>query len=462
MNKSLQIVGKVLAVFVTLLVVAGPAAHAQTPAPSAARVVPEWLRRSVAYQIFPRNFSAQGDFNAITARLDELHDFGVDILWLMPIHPIGQERKKGSLGSPYSVRDFYAINPDYGTAADLKRLVQEAHQRGMKVALDIAAGHTSWDCVLMEHPEFYQKDDQGRIVSPNPAWTDVAALDYDNQGLRRYMIDVLKYWVREFDVDGFRCDVAFTVPTDFWETARAELASMNPDVIMFADASAKPELLSKAFDMDNSWPLLYAVSRAINGLSTAEFVVKSWQNTRQQFPAGALHMRFSDSQHEVRAVARFGIQGALAAQVMMLGLDGVPLFYNGMEVGDAAESADPALFEKLPVFWQPGGRPALREIYRDLIKLRKASPAFWTDEVTWLTNDVSDRVVSFMRQEDKQAFVMLVSFSNQPVKGTLALSDPAGFEPVSIRGMPEPSKNPLPEFQLGAYDWQIYQRVASK
>ncbi len=462
MNTMPQPSGKLLALLLTVLVVLAPGARAQNSAAGTARSSPEWLRRSVVYEIFPRSFSAQGDFNAITARLDELKDLGMDILWLMPIHPIGQERKKGSVGSPYAVRDFYAINPDYGTAGDFKRLVSEAHRRDMKVVLDIAAGHTAWDSVMMEKPEFYKKDEQGKILPPNPAWADVAALDYGNQNLRRYMIDVLKYWEREFDVDGFRCDVSFTVPTDFWETAREELAAINPEVILFADANVKPELLRKAFDMDNSWPLLYAVSRVISGLSTADFISKSWQNTRQQFPAGALHMRFSDGQNETRAVARFGVQGALAAQVLMLTLDGIPLFYNGMEVGDATESGDPALFEKLTVFWNPGGRPPLREIYRGLIQFRKANPAFLNDEVIWLPSDVSDQVVSFMRKDKEQSFIILINLSNHPVKGTLGLSEPAGFEPVSIRGVPEPAKNPLPEFQLGGFEWRIYQRGASQ
>jgi glycosidase len=276
------------------------------------------------------------------------------------------------------------------------------------------------------------------------------------------MIDVLKYWEREFEVDGFRCDVSFTVPMDFWERARAELDAINPEVILFADANVKPDLLKQAFDMDNSWPLLYAVNRVISGLSTADFIARSWQNTRQQFPVGALHMRFSDGQNEVRAVSRFGVQGALAAQVLMLTLDGVPLFYNGMEVGDATESADPALFEKLPVFWNPSGRPALREIYRDLIRLRKANPAFWTDDVAWLPNDASAQVVSFLRQEGQNAFIILINLCNQPVKGTLGVSDPTGFEPVSIRGLPESPKNALPEFQLGGFEWRIYQRASAK
>jgi glycosidase len=423
---------------------------------------PDWLASSVVYQIFPRSFSTEGDFNAITARLDELQDLGVDILWLMPIHPIGEKMKKGSVGSPYAVRDFRAINPDYGTDEDLRRLVDEAHKRKMRVVLDIVTGHTSWDSVLMARPEFYKKDVDGRIMQPNPAWTDVAALDYANDELRRYMIDTMKYWVMEYGVDGFRCDVAFAVPIDFWKTVRKELTELNPEVILLADADAKPALLLEAFDVDNSWPLLYALNRVMSGHSRADLLRSSWENTRQQFPEGALHLRFSDGQPEPRAVARYGVHGALATQVLMLMLDGVPLFYNGMEVGDATESADPALFEKVPVFWNPAGRPPLRDIYRDLIKLRKQHTAFHNDEVLWLPNTVPGEVVSFMRQDDKDAFVILVNLSSRLATGSVELPSSEGFKPVSIKGVSNLGADDLPTFRLGGYEWRIYHKAESE
>ncbi len=177
----------------------------------------------------------QGNFNGITARLDNLKDLGVTILWLMPIHPIGQEKKKGTIGSPYAVRDYYGINPDYGTKHDLQRLIKQAHSRGMKVIIDIVANHTSWDSVLMKHPEFYKHDAKGNITYPHD-WFDIAALNYTNQELRVYMTDMLRYWLREFDLDGFRCDVAGEVPTDFWENARVELEKIKPDIVMLAEA----------------------------------------------------------------------------------------------------------------------------------------------------------------------------------------------------------------------------------
>ena len=338
-----------------------------------ARPSPQWVHEGVVYEIFPRNFSAEGNFGGITAKLDELKDLGVSILWLMPINPPGEKMRKGTLGSPYAVRDYYGINPDYGTEADFKRLVSEAHKRGLKVIIDIVANHTAWDSVLMEHPEFYKQDASGKIIPPVKEWTDVAGLNYANPKLREYMIAMLKHWIDPagFDLDGFRCDVAAEVPTSFWEEARAELTKVKPDIFLLAEAS-KPELLVKAFDADYAWPLHSTLNDVLlRGAPASEFK-RSWEESQKQFPKGSLHLRFSDNHDEARAVARFSIKGALAASALMFSLDGIPLLYNGMEVGDATESGDPALFEKMPVFWHPKERPPSA---RDLPGADPAAPA---------------------------------------------------------------------------------------
>ncbi len=426
-----------------------------------ARPVPDWLRQSVVYEIFPRQFSASGDFNGITARLDELKDLGVNVLWLMPIHPAGEHLKKGTLGSPYAVRDYYGINPGYGTTNDFKRLVKEAHARDLKVIIDLVANHTAWDSVMMAQKEFYKQDAQGKVVPPVAEWTDVAGLNYENPKLRRYMIDMLKHWVREFDLDGFRCDVAGMVPTDFWEEARVELQQVKPGIVMLAEAS-KPELLVKAFDFDYSWPLHAALNKVMLEGAPVSDLRRSWEDSQRQFPKGALHLQISDNHDEARAVARFGIRGALAAQVFMLTLDGVPLFYNGMEVGDATESGDPALFEKLPVFWKPKERPPLRAIYRDLIQLRKKHAAFQNEHVIWLPNSQETEVLSFLRRDDRDEFVVVVNFSSRPVSGTVEMSHAPEFQPVKIASLPAPPANGLANFRLNGYEWRIYHRTTRK
>ncbi len=422
-----------------------------------ARTAPEWLRDGVVYEIFPRNFSATGNFNGITARLDELEKLGVNVLWLMPIHPTGEKLKKGALGSPYAVKDFYAINPDYGTADDFKRLIREAHQRNLKVIIDLVANHTAWDSVMMAHPEYYKQDAAGRIIPPVPEWSDVAGLNYGNPKLREYMLDVLKFWVKEFDIDGFRCDVASMVPTDFWEEARAELEKIKPGIMMLAEAS-KPELMLKAFDIDYSWPLHAALNQVLQEGAPATELKASWEESARQFPGGSLHLRISDNHDEARAVARFGIRGALAASVLMFTLDGVPLLYNGMEVGDATESGDPALFEKMPVFWKPKERPPLREIYRDLIKLRKDNAPFRNNRVVWLHNSDETDLVTFMRLDAKDEFVVLINLSNRPVVGFVEVRNAGEFVHCKIAGQPEASTNGFPLFRLNGFEWRIYHR----
>jgi glycosidase len=385
----------------------------------AQRPVRDWVRDGVIYEIYPRAFSQQGDFNAITARLDELKDLGVTILWLMPIHPIGQEKKKGTIGSPYAVRDYYGINADYGTAEDLKRLVREAHARGLKVIIDIVANHTSWDSVLMKHPEFYKHDAQGNITYPYD-WYDIAALNYGNRELRQYMTDMLKHWIREFDLDGFRCDVAGEVPTDFWENARRELEQIKPDIVMLAEAH-KAELQVSAFDLDYSWPLHTALTNVLQGRARASDLRVEWEKEVREWPRGALHMRFSDNHDERRAIARFGEQGALAASAFVFTLDGVPMIYNGMEVGDTTESGAPALFEKLPIFWAfAERRKEFPAFYKKIMALRRSSVALRRGTLEWVRNSDESRVVTFRRRAGNEKVLVAINLSSRPFVGAVA------------------------------------------
>jgi glycosidase len=427
-----------------------------------ARPTPAWIRDAVVYEIFPRHFSAGGDFAGVTAKLDELKALGVDVLWLMPIHPIGRLKAKGTIGSPYAVQDYYAINPDYGTADDLHRLVKGAHARGLKVVIDIVANHTSWDSVMMAHPEYYKRDAAGQVIPPNPDWTDVAGLSYANPATHRYMIDMLAYWLREFDLDGFRCDVASEVPTGFWEEARTELEKIKPGFFFLAEAS-KPELLTKAFDADYAWPMLSTLNKVLQEGAPATEIQRTWREEEQaKFPAGALHLRMSDDHDESRAVSRYGWKAALAASAMMFTLDGVPLLYNGMEVGDTTESGDPALFEKLAIFWQPKQRDQFRETYRQLIALRHAHAALRGGTVIWLENSAPQNLVSFLRRDAGEEFVTVVNFSNRPQAGAVTVPAGAGFELVPVGPSAAAAPADLARLSLAAFEWRIYRRPAAQ
>ena len=419
-----------------------------------ARAINPWVRDGVIYEIFPRAFSPEGNFNGITRQLDRLKDLGVTILWLMPIHEIGQEKKKGSIGSPYAVRDYYSINSDYGTKQDLQRLIKEAHNRGLKIIIDIVANHTSWDSVLMKRADFYKHDAQGKIIFPYD-WSDVAWLNYQNPKLRDYMTDVLKYWTREFDLDGFRCDVAGEVPTDFWERARAEIEKIKPEIVMIAEAS-KPDLMVKAFDLDYAWPLHSTLTGVITGSAPATAIREVWEQERAKFPKGTSHMVFSDDHDESRAIARFGERGALAASVLVFTLGGVPLLYNGMEIGDTTESGAPALFEKMPVFWQiVERRKQFPEFYKQIISLRREHSALRLGEIEWLHNSDEQRVVTFLRRGKEEELLVAINLSNRPFSGAIEVTNGPTFKDVF--GAPDTSR--LPAVSLDSWGFRILGRA---
>jgi glycosidase len=445
-------------VLVSLLLAAGlataaPASHDY--ARDAARSSPAWVHEGVIYQIFPRNFSASGDFNGVTAQLDRLQQLGVNILWLMPIHPVGKLKAKGTFGSPYAVRDYYGINPEYGSAADFHRLVSEAHKRNLKVIIDIVANHTAWDSVLMKTPAFYTHDASGKIIPPEPDWADVADLNYDNAQLRRYMTDMLKYWLKDFDLDGFRCDVAAGVPTDFWEQARRELAAIKPDIVMLAE-SEQPDLVASAFDLDYSWNLYNAAAAAILGQGPATAVREQWQHDAALYQHGALRMRFSDNHDQERAIARFGQPASLAAAALMFTLDGVPLVYNGMEVGDTAESGAPALFEKLPILWSIGERrPQYGAAIRQLIALRRAHQALSGGELTWVHNSDEAQVLTFVRRSATETLLIAINLSTRPFVGVVEAGD-ASYAEITPSAAVQKRAHGLPALALGAWEYRVF------
>ena len=431
-----------------------------------ARTPPPGLDSAIIYEIFPRSFSPAGDLKGITSKLDDLQELGVNVLWLMPLNPVGQIKKKGTEGSPYAVRDYYAINPSYGTKDDLHRLIDEAHRRQMKVILDIVANHTSFDSVMMSHPNFYKHDAQGKVLSPYD-WTDVAALDYTNPDLRRYMTDMLLYWIKDFNLDGFRCDAAGEVPTDFWENARTEFDRLHPGILMLAEAS-KPELLRSAFDLDYSWPMMGALNNIIEHGAPASSLQATLEREQLLFPKHSLHMRMFDDHDEQRALARYGIQGSLAAAALIFTLDGVPMIYNGMEVSDPTESGAPALFEDLKVWWPAGEmRPEFPKFYGFMIPFREHQPALLRGSTVWVHNSDEIHVVTYLRHTEDEELLIAINLSNSPFRGTVEVSGP--WEEINV---PHPKRRPntndsdelqsvsprsaLPALSLGAFGFRMF------
>ena len=365
-----------------------------------------------------------------------------------------QRKSKGTVGSPYAVRDFYAINPDYGTKEDLKKLISEAHKRGMKVIIDIVANHTSWDSVMMKTKAFYSQDKNGNIIPPVPDWADVADLNYDNPELRKYMIEMLKMWVRDYDLDGFRCDVAGFVPTSFWEQARAEVDKIKSDTIWLAEWES-PDLLVKAFNLDYSWALHSTLDKVLHGDLPASEIRKTWETDKAKMPKNALRMRFSDNHDEKRAIARFGEKGALAAQTLAFTLDGVPMFYNGMEVGDTTESGAPALFEKLPIFWQISERRKdFPTFYKSMTELRKNNVALRRGDLTWLKNSDENRILTFLRKSGNEEILVAINMTNSPFFGSVEAN--GSFEEITPNV--EAKLIGLPSLSLDSFGFRIFKK----
>ncbi len=407
------------------------AAKGQTDSntPVVAQHVPAWMDQAIFYEVFPRDFSPAGDLNGVTAKLDRLQQLGVNVLWLMPIHPIGKTHRLGTYGSVYAVSDYYAVDPDLGTKADLTHLVQAAHERHMRVILDEVADHTAWDNVMMAHPSYYKRDAAGKVLYPH-SWTDVAALDYANPALRKYMVDMFSYWLKTFDLDGFRCDDAGDVPVVFWDEASAALRAIRPDVLLLAEAS-QPDLLRADFNIDYAWPLLETMNQIILQGKPASAVRDEVDAQEGRFPAGSWHMLISDDHDTRRAVVRYGGQAALAASALVFTLPGAPMLYNGMEVGDASPSTGPALFEKVPIFWPSGQiERAFPAFYKAMIPLRESSPALRHGELVWSHNSDEAHVVTFLRRSPEETVLVAVNLANVPFTGTIEAASGAWQEIV--------------------------------
>ncbi|WP_299519213.1 alpha-amylase family glycosyl hydrolase, partial [uncultured Flavobacterium sp.] len=335
---------------------------------------PEWSKNAAIYQLNTRQFSAEGTFRAAQKELPRLKEMGIDIIWLMPINPIGEKNRKGTLGSPYSVKDYYGVNPEFGTLDDLKAFVKEAHQLGLYVILDWVANHTAWDNNLVtEHPEWYKRDYKGNF-RPTPwwDWDDIIDLDYSKPELRKYMTEAMKYWVKEADIDGYRCDVAGFVPIDFWDNLRVELDAIKP-VFMLAEWESR-DMHANAFDMTYAWSWNEKLHKICKGQANVNelYIYYSWNESF--FPNNSIRMTFV-SNHDKNAWEgtmweQFG-DGLEAAIVLSVVGDGMPLIYNGQEAGEPKRLA---FFEKDPIIWK---QHPIGDLYKKLFTLMKQNTALW-------------------------------------------------------------------------------------
>jgi glycosidase len=375
---------------------------------------PEWSRNATIYQINQRQFTEAGAFRAAETHLPRLKELGADILWLMPINPIGVKNRKGSLGSPYAVRDYLAVNPEFGDLADLQHFVRAAHALGMYVIVDWVANHTAWDNPLVsEHPEWYTRDWKGDFrPSPWRDWEDVIDLDYSQPGLREYMTEALKYWVRVADIDGYRCDVAGFLPLDFWNQARKELDAIKP-VFMLAEWEGR-DMHAEAFDMCYGWSWYDFMHQIAIGRADLNNLSVYYSHNEKEYPADSMRMLFV-SNHDKNSwegteFEQFG--DALEATIVLSAVsEGMPLIYNGQEAGNTRRLA---FFEKDPIQWK--SHP-MSEFYKTLFALKHENTALWNGKwgarMVQVTNNAPTQVLSFVRQNERDKVFAVLNFSAQ-------------------------------------------------
>ena len=376
---------------------------------------PDWARNAAIYQINTRQFTTEGTFEAARAELPRIAEMGIDIVWLMPVHPIGEVERKGSLGSPYSVQDFYGVNPEFGTLEDLRAFVADAHALDMHVILDWVANHSAWDNALVrEHPDWYTRDATGLMQAvPGTDWSDVVDFNYDSPELRQYMTEVMTWWVADVGIDGFRCDVAGMVPIDFWQTLRAELDQIKP-TFMLAEWETRDHhdgafSATYAWEWNNTLHDIAMGNGDVGGLRGYYFYDQD--NT---WPDDAYRLTYTANHDQNAWVAtQFGRWGDALEAAFALSVvgEGVPMVYNGQEAGNDVMLE---FFERDPIVWQDH---PLNNHFTSLIGLLEDNQAIWHGEAGGQMIDIANsspaEVFSFTRQKGDDAVFAVFNFSTE-------------------------------------------------
>ena len=417
---------------------------------------PDWSYDKTIYEVNIRQYSNEGTFKAFEKHLPRLKKLGADILWFMPIHPIGEKNRKGTLGSYYSVKDYKAVNPEFGTIDDFKSIVKTIHKMGMYVIIDWVANHTAWDNNwINDHPDFYTKDSIGNIVPPNPDWTDVADLNFENRELWSEMISALKFWVEECDIDGYRCDVAGMLPIEFWIEARTELEKTKR-VFMLAEWET-PEM-HLAFDMTYDWTLHKTLNGIASGEKTVNDLINHLEEDEQKYPANAFRMQFTSNHDENSwngtVFERLG-DGAETFAVLTCLLPDMPLVYTGQEAGNNKRLS---FFEKDPVEWKDY---SFAEIYSELFQLKKKNKALHNGErggkLIFLESSDEENTIAFTRTSGSDKLLAILNLSNQQVEVDLTGESIQGSYKNFFTGKLE-SFVKKEFFNLRPYEYRVYSK----
>jgi len=377
---------------------------------------PKWSYSTNVYEVNLRQYTLEGTFKAFEKHLARLKDMGVKTLWFMPIYPISEKGRLGGLGSYYAIQNYTETNPEFGTLEDFRKLVKQAHEMGFKVILDFVANHTGNDHVwTSNHPEYYNYEENNELKHPH-GWSDVTELNYENQDLRVSMIDSMKFWIKECDIDGFRCDMAHLVPLDFWAQAKKKLARYKSNLFWLAECEV-PEY-HKVFDATYTWRWMHATEEFYHHKMNLQSMLTVLYKSMTEFPATALRMYFT-SNHDENSwngteYEKYGDAAKLFA-VFSCTWNGIPMIYSGQELPNKKRLK---FFEKDPIMWEEN--IDLHQFYKTLLTLHSSNRCLRAGDISVLTEIISHpddhKVFSYLRKHEKAEVLVILNCSKQPTE----------------------------------------------
>lgn len=405
--------------------------------------VSDWMPKAIIYEVNLRHHTPEGTLAAFEKELDSLKELGINLLWFMPIQPIGIEKRKAKgdlfaadiadsierkkyLGSPYSIMNYTDVNPDYGTLKEFKALVDQCHQKGFKVILDWVGNHTSWDHPWIKaHPDWYTKNKKGVITDPlnekgeSIGWTDVADLNYENKDLWKEMTAAMKFWVDECDVDGFRCDVAMNVPADFWEYAKKELEKSKPVFMLAESEEHDMRQFDTAFNAYYGWEMHHIMNEICKGNKSPRYLDTLLQSKNKKFKPEVFAMNFITNHDENSwngtEFERMG-EGWKAMAVFAFTTPGLPLMYTGQEKG----------LKKRLRFFEKDTVMASTDFdyfgfYKTLLAVRQSNEALWAKpdnkEITFIPTS-NPNLLMYTRESSSNKLRVIINMSKETLKVT--------------------------------------------
>jgi alpha-amylase len=422
-------------------------------------IVP-WAATTNIYEVNIRQYTPEGNFAAFAKHLPRLSQMGVEVLWLMPIFPISKEKKQGTLGSYYACSSYTNTNPEFGTAKDFKALVQQAHELGMKIMLDWVGNHTGYDHEwTTANPGYFKTNETGEFFDSH-GWVDVIDLNYENQSMRRAMIEAMQYWVTTYDIDGFRCDMAHLVPIDFWRQARTLVDQQKPLLWL---AETEEPAYHQVFDITFTWRFLHLLEDIYRGHAAATDLLTLVEAYDSEFPEDAMRLYFisnhDENSHSGSEYERLGNAVRACAVLCLTAANGIPLLYSGQEIPNKKRIL---FFDKDTIDWT--SQCMLEDFYATLLRLRKNNTALSANDpnnqlVVVQTNDQHKTVIAFIRKSATDAILVMVNLSGKSmIKFKLTDLVETGTYRSIWSGLTIDIDNET-DFELEAWEYLVYEEV---